>query len=128
MPVKKKRSRRGGAAVAGSGLRFKEALTNIELEASTEGGTVRHEMLAKILDVASSAVSGWFAGKQIPRDKYIEALADFYANHDERRRQRYRSELYKAAGRSQKAAEELAGQQDLLNLAQKARVRIGLVE
>src|SRR5882724_7909120 len=78
---------------------FKDVLGVIDKEAEARHGSVLQDQIAKYVEVAPSAVSSWFSGRQTPRTKYIERLAKLYAYGDDRLEREYRGRLLAAAGR-----------------------------
>ena len=110
-------------------LKFGRVLQEIHQEAVTIDGQTSQQQIAKQLGVASSAVSSWFRGLQVPRDKYLTGLAEFLAPRDQYRQDQYRSKLYAAAGRNEYAAAELSKRVDMLEELRSGRrkLRVGLV-
>jgi transcriptional regulator with XRE-family HTH domain len=78
--------------------RVRAVLEGMEAEARNAGYTVTRNLIADQSGVARSAVSAWFAGRQLPRKKQLDTLADVLSFGDEVRRQAYRQDLYAAAG------------------------------
>src|SRR5690242_11953550 len=76
------------------------ALQRMQAAAEERYGPIPYIRIARELGAAKSAVSGWFAGTQQPRDKYLLALAHLYAFGDERLEAAYRADLLAAAGRT----------------------------
>lgn len=94
--MNKKKSARSGRLKTAVG----SVLTTIESLAEEKAGRITRERVARELKVAKSAVSAWFNGNQVPREKHLESLARFYAFGDERLAAKYRTDLYTAAGKS----------------------------
>jgi transcriptional regulator with XRE-family HTH domain len=111
-------------------IAFARVLQAIHEEAGKIDGQITQQQIAKQMTVASSAVSSWFRGLQVPRDKYLTGLAELFAPRDQYRQEQYRSKLYAAAGRNEYAAAELSKRVDLFEEFRSGRrkLRIGLVE
>jgi transcriptional regulator with XRE-family HTH domain len=108
---------------------FRLALEGVRDEAEKDVGVISQQQIAKQLNVASSAVNAWFKGDQIPRDRYLDGLAELFAAN-EASWKLYRSRLYAAAGRSQTAQDRFDKGLNLLEekRSRKRIIRIGFFE
>lgn len=78
--------------------RVAEVLARFEASVKEAGVRLTRSMIAEDTQVAGSAVSAWFAGKQLPRPKQLEALAGVFSLNNDLRRMEYRKQLFDAAG------------------------------
>lgn len=108
---------------------FAQALRKIHGEANESKGQISQQQIARQMRVASSAVSSWFGGRQVPRDTHLMDLAKVLAHKDSRLQQEYQTRLYAAAGRNEAVARELSKQASILKeFQEKRKLRVGLVE
>jgi len=101
-------------------------LTRIEEEVKRSGRDLTRNMIAEQSGVAASAVSGWFAGKQLPRPKQMEAIAEVLSNGDVQKRREYRAAIFDAGN----IPEHISGALDPLTRAREgvAEIVVGVVQ
>jgi hypothetical protein len=96
-------------------------LAEIEQAAFARVGRIQRQDVARQLQVAKSAVSAWFAARQVPRDRYLDGLAKVYAGGSRTLYEQYREQLLRAAQTEAPSGQAMMVGQQRLNAIERMR-------
>jgi hypothetical protein len=107
-------------------------LAELEQAAFARVGRIQRQDVARELQVAKSAVSAWFAARQVPRDRYLDGLAKVYSGGSRPLYEQYREQLSRAAQTEAPSGQAMMVGQQRLNAIERMRapggsLNIGIV-